>query len=53
LASLKDVKNKWKEGERIDAADLKVHVTVRTDEEPLVLETPLETNKHRFPGELL
>lgn len=33
--------------------DLKVHVAVRAHEEPLVFEPPLQTNKHRLPGQLL
>ena len=37
----------------IDGADLKVHVAVRADQEPLVFEPPLETNIHGLPGELL
>jgi hypothetical protein len=37
----------------IELADLKIHVAVRADEEPLVFESPLETNIYRLPGELL
>jgi len=36
-----------------EGSDLKVHVAIRADEEPLVFEPPLETNKHRLPGQLL
>lgn len=34
-------------------ADLKVHVAIGADEEALVFEPPLETDKHRLPGQLL
>jgi hypothetical protein len=37
----------------MELSDLKVHVAIRADEEPLVFEPPLETNKHRLPGQLL
>jgi hypothetical protein len=36
-----------------DFSDLKVHVAIRAHEEPLVFEPPLQTNKHRLPGQLL
>ena len=34
-------------------SDLKVHVAIGANEETLVFESPLETNKHRLPGQLL
>ena len=34
-------------------SDLKVHVAIRAHEEPLVFESPLQTNHHRLPGQLL
>jgi len=40
-------------GGRTELADLKIHIAVRADEEPLVFETPLEANEYRLPGELL
>src|SRR5712671_1226195 len=40
-------------GSGVAVTDLKVHVGVGADEETLVLESPLETNKHRLPGQLL
>jgi hypothetical protein len=34
-------------------SDLKVHVAIRAHEEPLVFESPLQTDDHRLPGPLL